>query len=179
MKKKITLSIVILLITFITKTQTIGHVNIFDILENMPEKRKAMQNLKKETESKKSIIKSLENKLQNKANAFRKKTEKLKESDLRNRVKMQAIQKEQITLQEELKKIEEIKAEALRFLQKKESDLMKPIESKIINSIHKIAKEKGLSYVFDSSHQQGIILYVDPTHSNDLTSKIKYDLGIK
>lgn len=179
MKKKAILSIVILLITFITKTQTIGHVNIFEILENMPEKRKAMQTLKKETESKKNIIKSLENKLQNKANAFRKKTEKLREVDLRNRLKMQSMQKEQITLQEELKKIEEIKTEALRFLQKRESDLMKPIEAKIIKSIHKIAKEKRLSYVLDSSHQQGVILYVDPIHSNNLTPRIKSDLGIK
>lgn len=179
MKKKAILSIFILLTTFITKTQTIGHVNIFEILENMPEKKRAMQTLKRETESKKNIIKSLEDKLQNKANAFRKKTEKLREIDLKNRFKMQAIQKEQISLQEELKKIEAIKTEALRFLQKKEADLMKPIESKIINSIHKIAKEKGISYVLDSSHQQGIILYTDPIRSNNLTSKIKADLGIK
>lgn len=179
MKKKTILSIFILFTTLITKTQIIGHVNIFDILESMPEKRRAMQTLKKETESKKNIIKALEDKLQNKANAFRKKTEKLREIDLKNRIKMQAIQKEQISLQEELKRIEAIKTEALRFLQKKESDLMKPIESKIIKSIHKIAKEKGLSYVLDSSHQQGIILYTDPVHSNDLTSRIKSDLGIK
>lgn len=158
--------------------QKIAHVNIFEILERLPERKQALLILQKETETKKAIIKSLEEKFQNKAHMFRLKTEKFTELDFKNKSKMKATKKEQIALQEELKKIEGIKSEALKFLQKREADLNKPIENKIISSINKIAKLKGVSYVLDSS-QQGIFLYIDSLSSNDLTSMIKSDLGVK
>lgn len=179
MKKVNFLSILFLLFgTFLINAQKIGHVDVFEILENFQEKKIAMELLQKETNTKKKFIKSLEEKLQIRADAFRSKTEKLNELDFSNRKKMEDIQKEQLELQEELKKIDAIKAEAVQFLQKKELDLTKSIEIKLISSINKIAKEKGLSYVLDSS-QQGIFLYIDRTDANDLTSIIKLDLGIK
>lgn len=177
MKKAVILSVFLLFITFLINAQ-IGHVNVFDILKSLPERKQAMETLQKETEAKKAFIKVLEDKLQTKANAFRLKTEKLTEADFKDKVKMKIAHKEQLALQGELKKIEELKAEAVQFLQKKELDLTKPIEAKVMVSISKIAKAKGLTYVLDSS-QQGVLLYVDKSSSNDLTPKVKADLGIK
>lgn len=178
MKKTIISSVFILFLFFSVNAQKIGHVNIFSIFESLPEKKRAMEILHKETEEKKAVIKNLENKLQAKASAFRIKTEKFTESDFKNKIKMKATQKEQIALQEELKKIEELKAEALQSLQKKEANLTKPIEEKVITSINKIAKEKGLVYVFDSS-QESVLLYIDTSVADDLTIAVKTDLGIK
>lgn len=68
------------------------------------------------------------------------------------------------------KRISDYQETAQKDLQKKESDLMKPITDKVKASIQKVGKAKGYQYVINASD---LLLADGP----DLTADIKKDLG--
>lgn len=55
----------------------------------------------------------------------------------------------------------------------KSEELLEPFQTKLLNAIKKIAKSESYSYVFDIS---SLIFYAT---SDDLTNKVKAELGIK
>jgi outer membrane protein len=68
------------------------------------------------------------------------------------------------------KRIRDYRETAQKELQKKESDLAKPLMDKIKASIAKVGKAKGFNYVIDVNSA----IFADGT---DLTSDVKKDLG--
>lgn len=68
------------------------------------------------------------------------------------------------------KRIVDYRGTAQKELQKKEADLMKPIEERVRTSIQKVGKAKGYQYIFNSA---GLLLADGP----NLTADIKKDLG--
>jgi outer membrane protein len=68
------------------------------------------------------------------------------------------------------KRISDYQETAQKDLQKKESDLMKPITDKVKASIQKVGKVKGYQYVINAAD---LLLADGP----DLTADIKKDLG--
>jgi outer membrane protein len=73
-------------------------------------------------------------------------------------------------VQDMQKRISDYRENAQKELQTKESDLTKPIYEKVKLSIKKVAKAKGIQYVFNAEG----LLVADGT---DLTADVKKDLG--
>jgi outer membrane protein len=73
-------------------------------------------------------------------------------------------------VQDMIKRINEYKETAQGDLQKKETELMKPLQEKIKTSIQKVGKAKGYQYIMNA---ENLLLADGP----DLTSDVKKDLG--
>ena len=73
-------------------------------------------------------------------------------------------------MQDLVKRITDYRDNAQKELQKKESDLVKPLMDKIKASIQKVGKAKGYQYVLNVAD---LLLSDGP----DLTADIKKDLG--
>ena len=68
------------------------------------------------------------------------------------------------------KRISDYQENANKELQKKEADLMNPLNEKVLASIKKVGKLKGFQYVLNAAQ---LLLADGP----DLTADIKKDLG--
>ena len=68
------------------------------------------------------------------------------------------------------KRISDYQENAQKELQKKEADLMNPLNEKVLASIKKVGKLKGYQYVLNAAQ---LLLAEGP----DLTADIKKDLG--
>jgi outer membrane protein len=79
-------------------------------------------------------------------------------------------QTRQAEMQDLVKRITDYRDNAQKELQKKESDLVKPLMDKIKASIQKVGKAKGYQYVLNVAD---LLLADGP----DLTADIKKDLG--
>jgi outer membrane protein len=79
-------------------------------------------------------------------------------------------QTRQQEVQDLVKRITDYRDNAQKELQKKESDLVKPLMDKIRASIAKVGKAKGYQYVLNAAD---LLL----TDGPDLTADVKKDLG--
>jgi outer membrane protein len=145
--------------------QKVGHIDYGSILSAMPETKKAD-----------SDIAALKTQLSKKAEGMQN--------------KMQAKQKEAMTLAEQgkltpemektytaqlekmQKDLEKFAGDADETIQKKRDELLKPILDKVETAVKDVAKEKGIAYVLDTS----TLLYFDPT--NDITPDVKVKLAL-
>ena len=78
-------------------------------------------------------------------------------------------------LQQDQQKIVQFQQNAQKELQKKESELLRPVYEKARTSIQKVAREKGYDYVLDSTTGAGGVILAD---GYDLMPDVKKDLGI-
>src|ERR1035437_5188 len=84
-------------------------------------------------------------------------------------------QTKQNELQDINKRIQDFQAQAQTDFQKKNTELMKPINEKAKKAIEKVAKAKGYKIVLDSGG--GRVLFTEP--ADDIFSFVKAELGIK
>lgn len=74
------------------------------------------------------------------------------------------------------KKIEDTRAQAAKDIGAKQTELYTPLQQKVKAAIAAVAKERSLSYVFDTSAQEGNnLVYSDG--SEDITAQVKTKLG--
>lgn len=71
-------------------------------------------------------------------------------------------------------RIQEFEQSANQDLQQMQQALQAPIYQKVNEEIQKLAKAKGLAFVFDIAS----VLYIDPAQSIDLTPELRTILGI-
>ena len=71
-------------------------------------------------------------------------------------------------------RIQEFEQSANQDLQQMQQALQAPIYQKLNEEIQKLAKAKGLAFVFDIA----TVLYIDPAQSIDLTPELRTILGI-
>ena len=71
-------------------------------------------------------------------------------------------------------RIQEFEQSANQDLQQMQQVLQAPIYQKVNEEIQKLAKAKGLAFVFDIAS----VLYIDPAQSIDLTPELRTILGI-
>ena len=69
--------------------------------------------------------------------------------------------------------IRQYQGQAQQDLQKKESELLKPIFDKAKAAIQKVAKAQGFQYVLDSTQGSGVLL----ADGKDLMADVKKELG--
>lgn len=168
MKKVLLIAAIIIGTLCTAEAQRFAYVNTDYILDNIPEYKKAQDQIDKITQDWRAEV-----------------DKKQKEVDELYR----AFQNEQYLLSEEQKKTRiaeiESKEKAIKDFQKskfgyegelfqKRQDLIKPIQDKVYEAIEKYARERGYDFIFDKSSST-TILWANP--ENDKSDEIIKKLG--
>lgn len=139
----------------------IAHVDVTEITSKMPAVLDAQKQLQKLSETYDADYKTMVSEYQSKVDKYDK--EGATVTDAVNQTR-------QTEVQDMVKRINDFRENAQKELQKKETDLMKPLMERVKASIEKVGKAKGFQYVLNSEQ----LLLSDGTN---LTADVKKDLG--
>ncbi len=164
--KLVALIVLIAAGTIQAQTLKFGHINSTVLLGMMPETKLADSTLQKFGASLESQLKTMTNEYQSKVGDFR-----AGEATMAEPIKeMKA--KEINDLEQ---RIQDFQDSAQQSLQKKKEEIYTPIIKKAEDAIKGIAKEKGYSYILDTS--VGVVLFAQ--ESDDILPQVKTKLGLK
>ena len=144
----------------------VAHINTQELIETMPAYKSAMSQLEKLESTYRADIDDLYKEAQSKNQRYQK--EAVNQTEEENAKRAQELQQDQ-------QKIVQFQQNAQKELQKKESELLRPVYEKARTSIQKVAREKGYDYVLDSTTGAGGVILAD---GYDLMADVKKDLGI-
>ena len=164
--KKIVVALVLFVATtgFVHAQSKIAHINVQQLLSEMPEMKSAEAELKKLQETYRADIESSMTELKNKYTLYQ--NEAATKSEEEN-------QKRAVELQGFERNIQEAQQAAQQELQKKQGELLGPISEKAKVAIEKVAAAQGVDYVVDSTEGGGIIA----AKGKDLLPEVKKQLG--
>lgn len=167
MKKVIKISLVALFAVCSTSlyAQKFGRINYMEVIYAMPEMESVRAQMETIMTEYQEHLESLQVELNNKLNDLQKAPASMSES-----VK-QLKTREAQELQERLQQYYQIAQEEM---EKSQSELLAPLETKASEAVKKIAKEEGITIVF----QTGSVVYIDEDATFDITNKVKTELGI-
>lgn len=146
--------------------QKFGHVNAQEIMQAMPEFTKARTDMETLTKQYEADLKSMQEELQKKSEAYEK-----EQSTLPANIK----QRRETELQEMYQKIQQSYQDNQQALAKEEQEKLQPIQKKLLEAITAVGQEGGYVYIM----QAGSALYISTTLSEDVTAKVKAKLGLK
>ena len=144
----------------------VAHINTQELIETMPAYKSAMSQLEKLESTYRADIDDLYKEAQSKNQRYQQ--EAVNQTEEENAKRVQELQQDQ-------QKIVQFQQNAQKELQKKESELLRPVYEKARTSIQKVAREKGYDYVLDSTTGAGGVILAD---GYDLMADVKKDLGI-
>ena len=144
-----------------------GHVNTQEIIQAMPEYTAAKADIDKLTAQYEADLKSMQDELQKKADAFDKEQATLPEN-----IK----QRRQTELQEMYQKIQQSYQDNQQALQKASSEKMQAITTKVLEAIKAVGQAGD--FVMINEVNAGIP-YISTTLSTDVTAQVKTKLGLK
>lgn len=167
--KKIFISLVLALLPLFSFAQTsanqkIGLVNTQLIFTAMPETKNLETELEKLAKKYEDELLSMQKEYQKKYEEFVNQQDTLIES-----IKV----RKQQEIQDMAKRIQDLNAVAQQDMQKKQLELMAPIQKKLKDAINKVATTNGYAYVLDANQ----VLFIGST-GVDLTNDVKKSLGI-
>ena len=144
----------------------LGHINSTQLLSFMPETKNADSTLQKFGSSLENQLKTMSAEYDSKVSDFKSKeasmAEPIREAKLKEITDLEG-------------RIQDFQQSAQSSIQKKKEDIYSPIIKKAEDAIHAVAKDKGYTYVFDSS--VGVLLWAQD--SEDIMSMVKQKLGLK
>lgn len=146
--------------------QKFGHVNSQEIIQAMPEFAKARTEIEALTKQYEADLKSMQDELQKKAEAFEK-----EEATLPDNIK----QRRQQELQEMYQKIQQSYQDNQQALAKEQQDKMQAITTKVLDAIKQVGAAGNYVYIMDLSSG---IPYISTTLSTDVTAEVKKKLGL-
>ncbi|MFC4218688.1 OmpH family outer membrane protein [Flagellimonas marina] len=149
---------------FVNAQSKVAHVNVQQLLSEMPEMKAAQGELKKLQETYRADIQSSMKELQNKLTQYQ--NEASSKTNEENEQRAQELQGFE-------QNIQEAEQAAMQELQKKQQELFAPISEKAKNAIEKVAAAQGFDYVIDAS--PGLSLIV--AKGKDLLPAVKQELG--
>ena len=161
------LMVIISLSSFGQEKQKFGHINSNDLLQAMPENKQAQDALQQHSKELENQLMAMQAELEQKYNDYLAKKDSL--STLIQQTK-------EAELNDLNTRIQSFQQTAQQDLQAKQTELLKPIIEKARNTIREVAKEKGYTYVFDTS--TGALVFW-PEESDDLLPLVKSKLGIQ
>lgn len=170
MKKMRSLFIAAVLFLGISQTSVmaqakVAHINVQDLITELPEMKKASEDLKKIGENYEKDFSTMLTEYQNKVQQYQ--SEANTAGDIKNKERAEEIgQLEQ--------RLQQFQVTAQQDLQKKEMEMTQPILEKARVAIHKVAREKGYDYVLDSTIGSGVLMADGP----DLMNDVKKELGV-
>ena len=144
-----------------------GHVNTQEIIQAMPEYTKAKTEMESLTQQYEADLKSMQDELQKKADAFDKEQATLPEN-----IKTRRNQE----LQDLYQRIQQTYQDNQQALGKAQQEKMQAITTKVLDAIKSVGQEGGYVYVMDMSAG---IPYISTTLSTDVTAQVKTKLGLK
>ena len=160
-------SLLLAAVFFVGASQTINaqaktaHVDVNEIISKMPAMLDAQKQLEKLSATYDAEYKTMAEEYQNKIKKYEQEASTV--TDAVNQTR-------QTEVQDLIKRITDYRDNAQKELQKKESDLVKPLMDKIKASIQKVGKAKGFQYVLNVAD---LLLADGP----DITADVKKDLG--
>lgn len=144
----------------------IGHINSSELMQYMPGRDTAQNSLM-------SFAKELEEQLQLMTKEFETKYQDYLANEPRlTEIVKKSRQKELTDLQS---RVMEFQESAQEELQMKEVELLNPLLKRAQDAIQEVAKEKGYTYILDTS--TGTVLYFED--SDNILSLVKKKLGIE
>src|SRR5690554_3347642 len=135
--------------SFVNAQSKIAHINAQELIEAMPDYKAAQNQLEKVQKTYDTEIKAMAKELDTKAKQYD--SEAATKTDEENQKRFQEIQGMQ-------ENIQAYRQQALQDLEKKRSEIFKPILEKAQSTIQKVAREQGYQYVLDSTLGSGVIL---------------------
>ena len=147
--------------------QKFGHVNTQEIIQAMPEYATAKTEIDKLQAQYEADLKSMQDELQKKADAFDK-----EQATLPDNIK----QRRQTELQEMYQKIQQSYQDNQQALQKASSEKMQAITAKVLDAIKAVGQAGD--FVIINEINAGIP-YISTTLSTDVTAQVKTKLGLK
>lgn len=164
--KKVAIAIVLLVAatSFVNAQSKIAHINVTELLGEMPEMKAAQAELKKLQETYRADIESSMTELKNKYTQYS--NEATSKSEEENQKRAQELQGFE-------KNIGEAQQAAQQELAKKQAELFEPISVKAKAAIEKVASAQGYDYVIDATQGGGLIV----AKGKDLLAEVKQELG--
>lgn len=162
--------LVVALVMFVAATSftnaqsKVAHINVQQLLSEMPEMKAAQAELKKLEETYSADIESSVTELRNKYTQYS--NEATSQSEEENN-------KRAVELQGYEKSIQDARNAAMQEMQKKQGELFEPISIKAKDAIEKVAAAQGFDYVMDASPGLGLIVF----KGKDLLPDVKRELG--
>ncbi|GAA4314159.1 OmpH family outer membrane protein [Pontixanthobacter gangjinensis] len=161
----IALALMIGATAFTNAQSKVAHIATQELVQDLPEYKSAMDQLQKLEKTYDAEIKDMLSEAQSTMQRYE--AEANTKSEEEN-------QKRAMELQAAQKRIQDHSAKARQDLQKKESDLLKPILEKVRTAIQKVARDKGYDYVLDSTTGTGVLL----ADGYNLMPDVKKELGM-
>ena len=143
-----------------------GHVNTQEIIQAMPEYDKAKNEIDALQKQYEADLKSMQDELQKKGEAFEKEQATLPEN-----IK----QRRQQELQDMYQKIQQSFQDNQQALQKASAEKMQAIQAKVLDAIKAIGQSGQYVYIMEN----GSLPYISATLSTDITAQVKAKLGLK
>ena len=143
-----------------------GHVNSQEVIQAMPEFAKARTDIENLTKQYEADLKSMQDELQKKAEAFDKEQATLPEN-----IKQRRHQE----LQDMYAKIQQSYQDNQQALAKEQQDRMQAITAKVIEAIKAVGQAGNYVYIMDMGSG---IPYISTTLSTDVTADVKKKLGL-
>ena len=148
------------------QTMKFGHINSAELIQALPETKRADSTLKKFGESLDTQLKTMTAEYQGKLATYQSKADSMAEAIRATKEK---------ELQDLGGRIQDFQQNAQESMQKKKEELFSPIMKRAEGAIKDIAKEKGYSYIFDTS--LGSLIYAQD--SDNIMAMVKTRLGLK
>ena len=143
-----------------------GHVNTQEIIQAMPEYQKAQTEIKALQDQYEADLKSMQDELQKKAEAFDK-----EQATLPDNIKQRRNQE----LQDMYTKIQQSFQDNQQALQKASGEKMQAIQTKVLDAIKSVGSAGNFTYIVEMRS----LPYISTTLSTDVTAQVKAKLGLK
>lgn len=165
--KTLVLAIVAIIGTtsFVNAQEKVAHIASQELVESLPDFKAAKSEIEKLNKTYDAEIRNMMLELQN--------TMKKYQAEVKSKTDEENLKRQQ-ELQGTEKSISDYRANAIKDLQKKELELMKPIYEKARQAIQKVARAQGFKYVLDSTTGTGVIM----ADGKNLMADVKKDLGV-
>ena len=144
-----------------------GHVNTQEIIQAMPEFTTARTEIENLTQQYEADLKSMQDELQKKGEAFDK-----EQATLPDNIK----QRRQQELQDMYQKIQQSFQDNQQALQRAQQEKMAAIQTKVIDAIKAVGQAGNYVYIMELGAG---IPYISTTLSEDVTAQVKTKLGLK
>ncbi|MBI1307146.1 MAG: OmpH family outer membrane protein [Bacteroidetes bacterium] len=152
--------------SFSTAQTKIAHIDFQKLVEGLPEVDSIKAKLEIMQASYEKKLTAIETELKNKQDYW--KMNPTNDPDI--------LEIRQQEYQDLVNRYQQIQQEAQQAISAKQDELIQPVIDKVKGVIQTVAKEKGYTYVLDSSEGLSVI-YGDPNH--DLIAAVKAKLGVK
>ena len=166
--KKMILCAVCAICGFTTaNAQKFGHLNAQEVIQAMPEFTKARTEIEALTKTYETNLKSMQEELQKKAEAYEKEQASLPANIKERREK---------ELQDMYQKIQQTYQDNQQALAKEQNEKMQVIQTKVLDAIKAVGQEGNYVYIMDIASG---VPYISSTLSTDVTAQVKAKLGLK